>query len=140
MAGLLLRCAWVCLVYKLGHAMTASILSGMHEPPARCACRGANGWGRARRDSSLAELGITEEEFEEYSAATAKRPRRAAGDSAGGDLAGGASLAMGMDVEQPAPAQPRPLPGAALLVAPSILLFGRRSAEPLTALPACCIL
>ena len=81
--------------------------------------RGANGWGRMRRDSNLAELGITEEEFEEYSAATAKRPRRAGADNAGGDLAGGASLAMGMDVEQPAAAKPsaqRPLLSEAYLL------------------------
>ena len=49
-----------------------------------------------RRDSNLAELGITAAEFEEFNAATAKRPRRE--DAAAGDLAG-ASLAMGMDVD-----------------------------------------
>ena len=57
---------------------------------------GGQGWGRSRRDS-LAELGITEEEFEEYAA---KKP---AGDS---DLGVG-SLAMGMDVD-PATQQPKP--------------------------------
>lgn len=59
-------------------------------------CRGSNGWGRMRRDSNLAELGITAAEFEEFTAGTAKRPRR--DDNAAGDLAG-ASLAMGMDVD-----------------------------------------
>ena len=53
------------------------------------------GWGRSRKHS-LAELGITEEEFEEYAA---KKP-------AGGDLdVGAGSLAMGMDVD-PASQQP----------------------------------
>ncbi len=56
---------------------------------------GGQGWGRNRRDS-LAELGITEEEFEEYAA---KKP---AGDL---DLGVG-SLAMGMDVA-PATQQPK---------------------------------
>lgn len=59
------------------------------------------GWGRSRRDS-LAELGITEEEFEAYAA---KKP-------AGDPDVGAGSLAMGMDVDpatQQAPAsQPRP--------------------------------
>lgn len=57
---------------------------------------GGQGWGRSRRDS-LAELGITEEEFEEYAT---KKP---AVDS---DLGVG-SLAMGMDVD-PATQQPKP--------------------------------
>lgn len=58
--------------------------------------RGSNGWGRMRRDNNLAELGITEEEFQEYNASTANRPGR--DDNATADLAG-ASLAMGMDVD-----------------------------------------
>ncbi len=47
------------------------------------------GWGRGRGDS-LAELGITEEEFEEY----AQRKPRGENPEAG-------TLAMGMDVDFP---------------------------------------
>jgi hypothetical protein len=55
--------------------------------------RPGNGWPRIRRDN-LAELGITEEEFEEYAS---KKPRRAADESV--SELGINSLAMGMDVE-----------------------------------------
>lgn len=54
------------------------------------------GWGRVRGDS-LAELGITEEEFEEYAQ---RKPRRGESDSAEAD-----TLAMGMDVELSRPQQ-----------------------------------
>lgn len=54
------------------------------------------GWGRGRGDS-LAELGITEEEFEEYAQ---RKPRRGDSDAAEAD-----TLAMGMDVALSAPQQ-----------------------------------
>ena len=54
------------------------------------------GWGGGRRDS-LAELGITEEEFEEYAQ---RKPRRGDSDNAEAD-----TLAMGMDVDLNRPQQ-----------------------------------
>lgn len=53
-------------------------------------CRNGGGWNRGR-GNSLAELGITEEEFEEYAQ---RKPRRE-----GVDGAEAGTLAMGMDVD-----------------------------------------
>lgn len=69
---------------------------------------GGPGWQRSRRDS-LADLGITKEEFEEYAA---KKPNN--GDSSG--QLGAGSLAMGMDVD---PAKQQPPAGRPRNSAPS---------------------
>ena len=54
-------------------------------------CRNGGGWGGGR-GNSLAELGITEEEFEEYAQ---RKPRR----DKDGDNPEAGTLAMGMDVD-----------------------------------------
>jgi hypothetical protein len=67
--------------------------------------RPGKGWPRSRGDS-LAELGITEEEFEEYAS---RKPRRPAADS---EDMGVSSLAMGMDVDPAAAAAKQQPPGS----------------------------
>ena len=54
-------------------------------------CRNGGGWGQGR-GNSLAELGITEEEFAEYAQ---RKPRR----DRDGDNHEAGTLAMGMDVD-----------------------------------------
>ena len=77
--------------------------------PSHCTrlCRNGGGWGGGR-GNSLAELGITEEEFEEYAQ---RKPWR----DKDGDNPEAGTLAMGMDVDlSQAPKQaPRSRTGAA---------------------------